>query len=153
MASLRSAFGLSLALLLLSVGVASAQSAQSTQPAPEPSKQPGVEIESTAPQPQRRFEIIRPEVPLNEIRRTPDADFYSTFGAPTLPYDPAFIAPFTRETETGRMGLAGWTSPFGVVTFEAADNTRQPGFLSFGFAISWGGAPRRPATSPVSAPR
>src|SRR5262245_53714781 len=150
MAPRKAAVGMGLALVLLASGAAWAQSPPpATAPPPQ---QGGVEIESTAPPPPR-FEIIKPEVPLNEIPRTSDADFYSTFGAPTLPYDPAFIAPFTRETETGRMGLAGWTSPFGVVTFEAADNTRQPGFLSFGFAISWGGAPRRPATSPVSAPR
>jgi len=140
-----------LALTLVASGAAWAQSPPAATPPPA-QQQPGVEIESTAPPP-RKFEIIKPEVPINEIQRTPDADFYSTYGAPTLPYDPAFIAPFTKETETGRMGLAGWTSPFGVVTFEGVDNTRQPGFLSFGFAISWGGAPRKPATSPVSAPR
>jgi len=139
-----------LALALVASGAAWAQSPPPAA-TPPPAQQPGVEIESTAPPP-RKFEIIKPEVPVNEIPRTPDADFYSTYGAPTLPYDPAFIAPFTKETETGRMGLAGWTSPFGVVTFEGVDNTRQPGFLSFGFAISWGGA-RKPAASPVSAPR
>jgi hypothetical protein len=150
MVSRKVAFGMGLALILTVAGVAEAQ-APPPAAAPPP-QQPGVEIESTAPPPPK-FEIIKPEVPINEITRTPDADFYSTFGAPTLPYDPAFIAPFTKETETGRMGLAGWTSPFGVVTFEGVDNTRQPGFLSFGFAITWGGAPRKPGASPVSAPR
>jgi hypothetical protein len=149
MASRKLAFGMGLALILTVAGVAEAQ-APPPAAAPPP-QQPGVEIESTAPPPPK-FEIIKPEVPASEITRTPDADFYSTFGAPTLPYEPAFIAPFTKETETGRMGLAGWTSPFGVVTFEGVDNTRQPGFLSFGFAITWGGPPRKPA-SPVSAPR
>jgi hypothetical protein len=140
-----------LALTLVASGAAWAQSPPPAAAPPPAQQQPGVEIESTAPPP-KKFEIIKPEVPVNEIPRTPDADFYSTYGAPTLPYDPAFIAPFTKETETGRMGLAGWTSPFGVVTFEGVDNTRQPGFLSFGFAISWGGA-RKPPASPVSAPR
>ena len=148
----RAAVGMGLALALVASGAAWAQSPPPAATPPPAQQQPGVEIESTAPPP-RKFEIIKPDVPVNEIPRTPDADFYSTYGAPTLPYEPAFIAPFTKETETGRMGLAGWTSPFGVVTFEGVDNTRQPGFLSFGFAISWGGAPRKPATSPVSAPR
>ena len=152
MAPRRVAVGMGLALVLVGSGAAWAQSPPPAATPPPAQQQPGVEIESTAPPP-RKFEIIKPEVPVNEIPRTPDADFYSTYGAPTLPYDPAFIAPFTKETETGRMGLAGWTSPFGVVTFEGVDNTRQPGFLSFGFAISWGGAPRKPATSPISAPR
>ena len=151
MGSRRAAVGMGLALALVASGAAWAQSPPPAATPPPAQQQPGVEIESTAPPP-RKFEIIKPEVPVNEIPRTPDADFYSTYGAPTLPYDPAFIAPFTKETETGRMGLAGWTSPFGVVTFEGVDNTRQPGFLSFGFAISWGGA-RKPAASPVSAPR
>ena len=151
MGARRAAVGMGLALALVASGAAWAQSPPPAATPPAAQQQPGVEIESTAPPP-RKFEIIKPEVPINEIQRTPDADFYSTYGAPTLPYDPAFIAPFTKETETGRMGLAGWTSPFGVVTFEGVDNTRQPGFLSFGFAISWGGA-RKPSTSPVSAPR
>lgn len=128
-----------LALALIGPGVAMAQS--------------GVEVESMAPAPTPKFEIIRPEAPGSEVTRSPDADFYSTFGAPTVIYDPAFIAPFTKETETGRMGLAGWTSPVGVVTGDGPMNTRQPGWLSFGFAITWGGPPRAPAVTPVSAPR
>jgi hypothetical protein len=113
--------------------------------------QSGVEIESTAPAPPPKFEIIRPEKPGSEPTRTLDNDFPAVFGDPTVRYDPAFIAPFTKETSTGRMGLAGWTSPVGVVGADAPMNTRQPGWLSFGFAITWGGPPK-PAT-PVSAPR
>ena len=59
---------------------------------------------------------------------------------------------FTKETETGRMGLAGWTSPVGVVTGDGPMHTRQPGWLSFGFAITWGGPPKT-AVTPASAPR
>jgi hypothetical protein len=114
--------------------------------------QSGVEVETMAPAPPK-FEIIRPEAPGSEPTRPRDADFYSTFGDPLVNYDPAFIAPFTKETETGRMGLAGWTSPVGVVTGDGAMNTRQPGWLSFGFAITWGGPPRKAGPTPVSAPR
>src|SRR5713101_4803578 len=97
------------ALIALSLGAASAALAQS-----------GVEVEQQAPAPPK-FEIIRPK----------DADIY--IGNPVINYDPAFIAPFTKETETGRMGLAGWGSPVGVVTFDAPQNRREPGWLSFGF--------------------
>ena len=112
--------------------------------------QSGVEMQTTAPAPPK-FEIIRPEAPGSEITRPRDADIYR--GDPVINYDPAFIEPFSTETETGRMGLAGWGSPVGVVTTDGPANMRQPGWLSFGFAITWGGPPRKPAVTPVSAPR
>lgn len=115
--------------------------------------QSGVEVEATAPAPAPKFEIIRPEAPGSEPTRSVDANFPLTFGDPTVTYDPAFIAPFTKETETGRMGLAGWTSPVGVVTGDGPMNTRQAGWLSFGFAITWGGPPRNAGVTPASAPR
>jgi hypothetical protein len=110
----------------------------------------GVEVETTAPPPPK-FEVIRPEVPGSEITRPRDADIYR--GDPVINYDPAFIEPFTTETETGRMGLAGWGSPVGVVTTDGPTNMRQPGWLSFGFAITWGGPVRKTAVTPVVAPR
>lgn len=114
--------------------------------------QSGVEIESTVPAPPPKFEIIRPEKPGSEPTRTLENDFPAVFGDPTVTYDPAFIAPFTKETSTGRMGLAGWSSPTGVVTGDGPMNTRVPGWLSFGFAITWGGPPTK-AVTPASAPR
>jgi hypothetical protein len=115
--------------------------------------QSGVEVEQTAPAPPK-FEIIRPEAKGSEITRPRDADVY--IGDPVINYDPAFIAPFTKETETGRMGLAGWGSPVGVVTFDAPQNRREPGWLSFGFAITWGGPVRKagvPTATPATTPR
>jgi hypothetical protein len=126
---------LTVALLLAGAGAAVAQ---------------GVEVETTAPPPPK-FEIIRPEVPGSEITRPRDADIYR--GDPVINYDPAFIEPFAKETETGRMGLAGWTSPVGVVTTDGPAGMRSPGWLSFGFAITWGGPERKPAVKPVAAPR
>lgn len=128
---------LSVALSLATAGVVVAQS--------------GVEVETTAPGPTPKFEIIRPEAPGSEITRPLDANIYR--GDPVINYDPAFIEPFTKETETGRMGLAGWGSPVGVVTTDGPAGMRSPGWLSFGFAISWGGPARKPAVVPVSAPR
>jgi len=110
----------------------------------------GVEVETAAPPP-LKFEIIRPEVPGSEITRPRDADIYR--GDPVINYDPAFIEPFSKETETGRMGLAGWGSPVGVVTTDGPAGMRQPGWLSFGFAITWGGPVRKTAVTPVAAPR
>jgi hypothetical protein len=110
----------------------------------------GVEVHTTAPPPPK-FEIIRPEVPGSEITRPRDADIYR--GDPVINYDPAFIEPFSSETETGRMGLAGWGSPVGFVTFDGPSNARQPGWLSFGFAITWGGPVRKTAVTPVASPR
>ena len=125
-----------IALWLSAAGAAGAQS--------------GVEVETTAPAPPK-FEIIRPEVPGSEITRPRDADIYR--GDPVINYDPAFIEPFTTETATGRMGLAGWGSPVGFVTTDGPAGMRQPGWLSFGWAITWGGPVRKPAVAPVSAPR
>jgi len=110
----------------------------------------GVEIETTALAPPK-FEIIRPEVPGSEITRPRDADIYR--GEPVINYDPAFIEPFSTETATGRMGLAGWGSPVGVVTTDGPNGMRQPGWLSFGFAITWGGPGRKAVATPVASPR
>jgi len=126
-------------MIALSLGAAGAAMAQS-----------GVEVETTAPAPPK-FEVIRPEAKGSEITRPKDADIYR--GDPVINFDPAFIEPFAKETATGRMGLAGWGSPVGVVTQDGPANMRQPGWLSFGFAITWGGPERKPAIAPTAAPR
>jgi len=126
-------------MIALSLGAAGTAKAQS-----------GVEVETTAPAPPK-FEIIRPEAKGSEITRPTDANIYR--GDPVINFDPAFIEPFEKETATGRMGLAGWGSPVGVVTQDGPSNMRQPGWLSFGFAITWGGPERKPAIAPTAAPR
>src|SRR5262245_33516290 len=98
----------------------------------------GIEVESVAPAPTPPFSVIRPEAPGSEPTRSTDSYFPGVFGDPTVIHDPAFIEPFTKETETGRMGLAGWTSPVGAAWDDIPMGTRQPGWLSFGFAITWG---------------
>lgn len=133
-----------LAALGLALALATSAMAQSSG---------GVEVETLAPAPTPPFKVIRPEVPGSEPTRSTDSYFPGVFGEPTVIYDPAFIEPFTKETETGRMGIAGWTSPVGVVTGDGPMHTRQPGWLSFGFAITWGGPPRRVAPAPTPAPR
>ncbi|PYM43890.1 MAG: hypothetical protein DMD77_14360 [Candidatus Rokuibacteriota bacterium] len=111
-----------------------------------------VEIEATTPEVRPKFEILRPEAPGSEVTRPNDANIYR--GDPVVNYDPAFIEPFSTETSTGRMGLAGWTSPVGGDN-DHPQGVRQPGWLSFGFAITWGGptpAERRATAKPTSSP-
>ena len=56
--------------------------------------------------------IVTPPL-LYETTRPPDADYY--FPNVMVEHDPAFIEPFSSTYQTpsgsGRMGLAGWTSP------------------------------------------
>jgi hypothetical protein len=79
-----------------------------------------------------------------------------------VPYDPAFIEPASTEYETtttrGRYGVAGWSSQNLPVGPSGAMYSEQAGWLSFGFAFTWGAPPRPaarripPATKPASAP-
>ena len=72
--------------------------------------------------------------------RMPGADLYP-HQAPA-PYEPGFVAPLTKETTTGRMGVAGWTSPNPRAGTHGASNSQDTGWLGFGFGMVWGGSPR-----------
>lgn len=58
---------------------------------------------------------------------------------PAVPDAPGFIAPFSKQTETGRAGIAGWTTPDMPVGSRGAADPNNPGWLGFGFATQWGG--------------
>src|SRR5712692_641664 len=59
--------------------------------------------------------------------------------APQAPPKFQILRPEAPGSEvTRRMGLAGWTSPVGGDN-DHPQGVRQPGWLSFGFAITWGG--------------
>lgn len=67
-------------------------------------------------------------------------------------HDPAFIGPLSNKTEsprsTGRVGIAGWTSPNTPVG--SAQNYREiTGYFAFGFALEWGGPPPPVKKSPA----
>lgn len=68
--------------------------------------------------------------------RPEDADYYSSSGSVIL--DPGFFEGASVKTETGRFGLAGWSSPNSPV---GADYSEINGWLTFGFAFTWSSPP------------
>jgi hypothetical protein len=112
----------------------------------------GEDVKIMAPPPGREPRVITPGL-LYETRPS-DETYYP--GGPGVPYDPAFIRPFTKEVETprstGRMGLSGWTSPNTPVGPSGAGMREISGWLGFGFTRTWGGPPPsrpRPGASDV----
>ena len=93
--------------------------------------------------PQRDLSTLAPDEQ-RARSRMPGADLYP-HQAPA-PYEPGFVAPLTKETATGRMGAAGWTSPNPRVGAHGASNSQDSGWLSFGFGMVWGGSPRGTVT-------
>jgi hypothetical protein len=116
-----------------------------------PSVVSGEDVEIKASAPGREPRVIAPGL-LYETRPS-DGNYYQG-GGPGIPYDPAFIRPFTKEVETpestGRMGLSGWTSPNTPVGPSGAGMREINGWLGFGFTRTWGGPP--PSRRRVGAP-
>jgi len=111
-----------------------------------------VDIRATPPPPDRPGEFVAPG-PYYDVTRPRENEWYPD--GVRVPYDPAFIAPLSEEYETptsrGRYGLAGWTSQNLPVGAPGTMYREQAGWLSFGFAFTWG-APPRPAAPPRAAP-
>jgi hypothetical protein len=57
-----------------------------------------------------------------------------------MSYGPTFLTPLSKETEGGRAGVAGWTAPNTAVGSRAAADPDNTAWLSFGFAMEWGGS-------------
>ena len=74
----------------------------------------------------------------------PEPDLYPH--RPAVPYQPGFIEPLSKETATGRAGIAGWTSPNTSVGARGSADPDNPGWPGGGFAIEWGGSPKRTMT-------
>jgi hypothetical protein len=108
-----------------------------------------VDIETSRPV-QPELKVLPPPLYDETTRPLPDADVYPQRGA-HVDHDPAFIEPFTRTyqttTSTGRMGLAGWTSPNPPVGSPAREWRENTGWFALGFSVTWDGPP------PVSAKR
>ena len=68
--------------------------------------------------------------------RPEDADYYPE--SSSVIQEPAFFEALSKETETGRFGLAGWSSPNSPV---GADYSEINGWLTFGFAFTWASPP------------
>ena len=119
---------LSLLLTGLAVGVAAAQ--QVDVAAPSPPRERGEEI---IVGPGLQYEITQP-----------DYGSYAPAG-PRVHHDPAFIGPLSIPTQTptttGRVGLAGWTSPSVTAVSPAAGGREVTGYFALGFAFEWGGPP------------
>jgi hypothetical protein len=115
---------LALLVTLALVGVAAAQ-----------------QVEIKAPPPPRGNDIdgiINPGLQY-EITQ-PDDSRYMPFG-PRVHHDPAFVDPLSTPTETGRMGVAAWTSPTAAMGGAQSGARDITGYFSIGFAIEWGGPP------------
>jgi hypothetical protein len=95
----------------------------------------GVEI--TAPPP-RRERLVVPPGDHEQATRPSDAGYYAR--TPGVRHDPTFIGPLSRKTPTGRLGVAGWTSPASPVGTSQV-HRESTGWLALGVAIEWG-APR-----------
>ena len=70
----------------------------------------------------------------------PDRDLYPQ--RPALPTRPTFIGPLSRDTKTGRAGVAGFSAPNPPVGSRMAGDHGNPGWPGVGFAIEWGSPER-----------
>lgn len=117
-----------------------------------------VDIRVTPPTPERP-DYVMPG-PYNDVTEPRENQWYPE--GVRVPYEPAFITGASDEYETptsrGRIGLAGWTSQNVPVSAPGTMYREQGGWLSFGFAFTWGAPPRRaaapvaPAARPATAP-
>jgi hypothetical protein len=118
-----------------------------------------VDIQATPPPRERPGEIVAPG-PYYDVTEPRENQWYPH--GVRVPYDPAFIEPASTEYETpttrGRYGVAGWSSQNIPVGPSGTMYSEQAGWLSFGFAFTWGAPPRpaarrvSPATKPAPAP-
>lgn len=114
-------------LLLLAAGPALAQ----------------VEVRITPVPPTERG-IVAPG--LGRETRPSDLDHYPRSGG--VSHDPAFVAPMSRKwstpTQSGRVGIAGWTSPNTPVGGTVGGWREVSGWFALGFSFTWDGPPEAP---------
>lgn len=83
----------------------------------------------TAPPPRER---VAPSVP--------ERNLYPQ--RPALPQRPNFIGPLSRDTKTGRAGIAGFSATNPPVGSRVAGDHASPGWPGVGLAVEWGRAER-----------
>ncbi len=120
----RLAFVLAAAVVVFGPGVVGAQQVHIT--APTPPRERGIEG------------IVGPELQY-ELTQPDDARYLPP--GPRVHHDPAFIEPLSKATESGRIGVAGWTSPSAAIGAPASGNREVTGYFAIGFAFEWGGPP------------
>jgi len=102
------------------------------------------QFEIKAPAPTRGHDIdgiIGPSLQY-EITQPDDARYLPP--GPRVHYEPAFIEPLSAPTETGRKGVAGWTSPTAAMGGTLSGAREITGYFAIGFAFEWGGPPPKP---------
>ena len=110
--------------VVLTAGVAAAQQFEIKAPAPTR----GHDIDGIIG-PKLQYEITSPD----DARYLPPG--------PRVHYEPAFIEPLSAPTETGRKGVAGWTSPTAAMGGTQSGAREITGYFAIGFAFEWGGPP------------
>ncbi|HEY7205227.1 MAG TPA: hypothetical protein VIA61_13065 [Methylomirabilota bacterium] len=70
----------------------------------------------------------------------PERDLYPQ--RPSLPDRPHFFGSLSRDTGTGRAGIAGFSVPNAPVGSRVAGQPDNPGWAGVGFAIEWGRSER-----------
>lgn len=73
---------------------------------------------------------------------SPDRDLRPS--QPPVPYRPGFVAPLTKNTRTGRFGVAGWTAPNLPAGSRGAADPESNGVAGFGFAAEWSAPAPKP---------
>ena len=77
-----------------------------------------------------------PSKPEKVTPSSPDRDLRPS--QPAVPHKPGFIAPFIKNTRTGRVGAAGWTAPNLPAGSRGAAEPESSGVAGLGFAAEWG---------------
>jgi hypothetical protein len=120
--------------------------------APGARAQSQVEVVSPTPEPKKGFEIVVPGPSSRELTRPRDLEFYGE--DQRVPYNPAFIEPFTGSTKGGtRYGVSAYTAPQTPVGPLSATNPLVGmGWFSLGFTVIWD-TETPEALKPAGAPR
>ncbi|MEX2223427.1 MAG: hypothetical protein WEG40_16690 [Candidatus Rokuibacteriota bacterium] len=83
-----------------------------------------MDLKTTPPSRER----VAPSVPDRDLRPQ----------RPALPDRPNFIGPLSKDTKTGRAGVAGGSVPNSPVGSRVGGDHDNPGWPGVGFAIEWG---------------
>lgn len=112
-----------------------------------------VDIRATPPE-KERPDFITPG-PYYDVTQPRENEWYME--GVRVPFEPAFAAPLSDEYESagtrGRYGIAGWTAQNIPVGASGTQYRDQNGWLTFGFAFTWGAPPRAPVRPAAGTPR